>query len=39
MESDYFDTGMGRALLQTAGLSVLTPLWMFLVGKYNLDRR
>lgn len=39
VESDYFDTGMGRALLQTAGLSVLTPLWMFLVGKYNLDRR
>lgn len=39
VESDYFDTGMGRTLLQTAGLSVLTPFWMFLVGKYNLDRR
>lgn len=39
VESDYFDTGAGRSLLKTAALSVLTPLWMFLVGKYNLDGR
>lgn len=39
VKKDFLDTSKGRALLTTTLLSLLTPICMFLIGKYNLEGR
>lgn len=39
VRSNFLDSFLGRVFLRTTIASVLTPFWMFVVGKYNLDRR
>ncbi|XP_078347668.1 uncharacterized protein LOC144632802 isoform X2 [Oculina patagonica] len=39
VKTDFFNSSLGRILLKTTITSVLTPVWMFIVGRYNLDGR
>ncbi|KAJ7340310.1 hypothetical protein OS493_003043 [Desmophyllum pertusum] len=37
VKRDFLKSSLGQALLKTTIMSALTPFWMFIVGRYNLD--